>query len=115
MVAFGTAPYYKEELGDMTFQLLSKLFRCCADVRRCGSAALDLAYLAAGRNDIFFEYRLSPWDIAAGALLITEAGGVISDMNGNPIEYTTPTPVIAANAQISPALLETIRKTDLQA
>ena len=115
MVAFGTAPYYKEELGDMTFQLLNKLFRCCADVRRCGSAALDLAYLAAGRNDIFFEYRLSPWDIAAGSLLITEAGGVISDMNGNPIEYTTPTPVIAANAQIYPALLEKIRETDLQA
>ena len=114
LVAFGSAPYYKEQCGEQTFQLLKTLFLCGADIRRCGSAALDLAYLAAGRNDIFFEYRLSPWDIAAGALLITEAGGMISDMNGNPIDYTTPTPVIAANAQIYPTLLEKIRKPDPQ-
>jgi len=109
MVAFGSSPYYKEELGEKTFGLLQKLFLCCSDIRRCGSAALDLAYLAAGRNDVFFECRLSPWDIAAGALLITEAGGVISDMNGNPIDYTSPTPVIAANAQIYPTVLNMIR------
>lgn len=109
MVAFGTATYDKKQFGDKTFRLLKELFLCCADVRRCGSAALDLAYLAAGRNDAFFEYRLSPWDIAAGALLITEAGGIISDMNGNPIDYTDPIPVIAANPQIYPLLLEKIK------
>ena len=110
LVAFGTAPYYKKQCGEKTFQLLKELFLCCSDVRRCGSAALDLAYLAAGRNDIFFECILSPWDIAAGALLITEAGGVISDMNGNPIDYANPTPVIAANAQIYPTLLQKVQK-----
>lgn len=113
MVAFGSAPYYKEQFGEKTFQLLKKLFLCCSDIRRCGSAALDLAYLAAGRNDIFFECCLSPWDIAAGSLLITEAGGVISDMNGNPIDFSKPTPVIAANAEIYPAVLEKIRETGL--
>ena len=51
-------------------------------IRRCGSAALDLAYTAAGVFDGFFELRLAPWDIAAGALLVREAGGVISDFAG---------------------------------
>ena len=106
IVAFGTAPYYKGQLCEKTFGLLKELFLCCSDVRRCGSAALDLAYLAAGRNDIFFEYCLSPWDIAAGALLITEAGGIISDMNGAPLDYSTPAPVIAASATLYPTLLK---------
>lgn len=113
LVAFGSTPYQKERYGEKTFHLLKKLFLCCSDIRRCGSAALDLAYLAAGRNDIFFECCLSPWDIAAGALLITEAGGMISDMSGNPIDYTTPTPVIAANAQIYPTILKMLQETEL--
>jgi len=53
-------------------------------IRRCGAAALDLAYTAAGVYDGFFEFRLSPWDVAAGALLVTEAGGRISDLDGGP-------------------------------
>src|SRR5207247_10904055 len=51
-------------------------------VRRAGSAALDLAYTAAGTFDGFFEMHLSPWDVAAGSLLVTEAGGVVSDFSG---------------------------------
>ena len=54
-----------------------------AGVRRAGSAALDLAYVAAGRLDGFWEMGLSPWDIAAGGLLITEAGGLIGDFEGD--------------------------------
>ncbi len=53
-----------------------------AGVRRPGSAALDLAYVAAGRTDGFWELGLSPWDFAAGALLVTEAGGTVSDLAG---------------------------------
>jgi len=53
-----------------------------AGLRRAGSAALDLAYVAAGRLDAFWEFGLSPWDIAAGALLITEAGGLVGDLRG---------------------------------
>jgi len=53
-------------------------------VRRAGAAALDLAYVASGRLDAFWEFGLNPWDIAAGMLLVTEAGGRCSDMNGNP-------------------------------
>ena len=55
-------------------------------VRRTGSAALDLAYLACGRLDLFWEFGLSPWDMAAGALLVEEAQGRVSDMNGSPPE-----------------------------
>jgi myo-inositol-1(or 4)-monophosphatase len=106
VVAYGTAPYYRDELGDATFALTKELFLASADIRRCGSAALDLAYLAAGRNDAFFELRLSPWDFAAGYLLITEAGGIISSMNGMPLDFSKPQAVIAANKIAYPALLE---------
>lgn len=94
---YGTAPYYKNTLGDKTFNICKKLFMKCADVRRCGSAALDLAYIAAGRYDMFFECRLSPWDYAAGILLVTEAGGMISDMQGKRLSLEKPCSVIASN------------------
>ena len=51
-------------------------------VRRTGSAAIDLAYVASGRLDVFWEFGLKPWDMAAGTLLVTEAGGAVSDMRG---------------------------------
>ena len=55
----------------------------CRDIRRAGSAALDLAYVAAGRLDGFWEFGLQPWDIAAGALLVQEAGGIVTEPNGS--------------------------------
>ena len=112
ILAYGTAPYYKEQLADKTFALCRELFLVCTDVHRFGSAALDLAGVAAGRNDLFFEFRLSPWDIAAGYLLITEAGGIITDMQGNPIDFSAPCPVIAANPIIYPELLVRARGYD---
>ena len=54
-------------------------------IRRCGSAALDLCYVACGRVDGFWELNLKPWDIAAGILIILESGGKVSDFNGSPI------------------------------
>lgn len=110
LVGYGTAPYYKDTLADKTFSLCRELFDACADVRRCGSAALDLCYVAAGRYDVFFEMVLSPWDIAAGALLVTEAGGTVSQMNGNPIDFTRPCSVIAANSVCYDDLLKTAKK-----
>ena len=110
ILAFGPSPYYKDELAAKTFALCQELFFRCTDVHRFGSAALDLADLAAGRNDLFFEFRLSPWDIAAGYLLITEAGGIMTDMAGKPIDFSAPCPVIAANPTIYPALLEIVKR-----
>ena len=110
MVAFGTAPYQKNKLGKPTFALAEKLFNSCRDVRRCGTAALDLAYLAAGRNDIFFEFSLSPWDFAAGGLIITEAGGIITDGDGKIHDYKAPSPVFAANKKCHKFLIDTVKK-----
>ena len=67
---------------DAYLAVFRDVFRQAKGIRRCGSAALDLAYTAAGVYDGFFEFRLSPWDIGAGVLLIAEAGGVVSDLDG---------------------------------
>jgi myo-inositol-1(or 4)-monophosphatase len=64
-----------------------KFMTICHGVRRAGAAALDLAYLAAGRLDGFWELRLAPWDVTAGSLLVEEAGGKISDFFGNPLNF----------------------------
>ncbi|WP_041627770.1 inositol monophosphatase family protein [Owenweeksia hongkongensis] len=72
-------PYYDFDRMKSFLNLLSQLFTKTRGVRRLGSAATDLAYVACGRFDGFFEYGLSPWDVAAGALLVTEAGGKVTD------------------------------------
>ncbi len=79
-------------------------------VRRLGSAALDLSYVAAGRFDGFWEVSLNPWDMAAGALFIQEAGGKISDMRGNPLSIYQKT-VLASNGTIHDAMLAVVNKT----
>lgn len=78
-------------------------------IRRLGSAALDLAYVAAGRLDGFWEDPLSPWDLAAGILLIREAGGYVSDRNGGNEMLDTGS-IVAGNEAIHRALLKTVRK-----
>jgi len=80
LVFYGSSPY-KASLVDATFRAVSRLMKQTADIRRLGAAALDLAYMACGRADIFFEYSLAPWDYAAGQLLIEEAGGVFELLN----------------------------------
>lgn len=76
IVSFGTSPYYPA-LADRSMALAKVFLQHTADIRRTGSAAVDLCDMASGSCDIFFELRLSPWDFAAGALLIEEAGGMI--------------------------------------
>ena len=98
IVLFGTAPYYPE-LTDPTFALARKLFDRSLDLRRSGSAALDLCAIAAGRAELYFELRLSPWDYAAGAIIVTEAGGRILQPDGGPIELSRPCGIVAGNAE----------------
>lgn len=81
LVLCGTAPYNKEN-ADRTFENMKKLFLKGRDIRRGGSAVLDLCYIAAGRADAFYEEILSPWDYAAASLLIREAGGSIQVIHG---------------------------------
>jgi len=79
----------------------------CQDLRRCGSAALDLAYTACGRYDFFWEAHLLPWDFMAGKLLIAEAGGVSGDFAGRELAVQT-SPVLAANPVLFPKILKVI-------
>ncbi len=76
-------------------------------IRRCGSAALDLAYVACGRFDGFWELKLNPWDVAAGALLVTEAGGRVTDLEGRDFELAAPG-IAATNGLIHGAVLEVL-------
>lgn len=69
-------------------------------VRRAGSAALDLASVASGRYDGFWEFNLNPWDVAAGALMVTEAGGRITDLRGGPFDHRKPSETLATNGHI---------------
>lgn len=74
-------PYRREELSDVENNVLhfERFVREVRDVRRCGSAAIDLCYVAAGRYDFYFEAQLEPWDVAAGAVVVREAGGAVTD------------------------------------
>lgn len=96
LVSFGTAPYYSE-LKNKTFETAEKIFELAADLRRCGSAALDICYVAAGRTDLYFEYALSLWDFAAASLILTEAGGVIKSGGYRDLDYSRKNPVVASN------------------
>lgn len=96
IVIVGTAPYYRDELGDRTFALMRKFFDRSLDIRRSGSAALDLCSIAAGRAELFFEMRLSPWDYAAGSLIVTEAGGRVTTVDGGTLRFDQPIGVMAA-------------------
>ncbi len=96
IVAFGTSPYYPE-LSKNTIETLRKLMPDCEDIRRAGTASLDLCYTASGRYDMFFEYSLYPWDHAAGNIIIKEAGGLITDRNGKDIPLDRRSEVFAGN------------------
>jgi myo-inositol-1(or 4)-monophosphatase len=75
-------PYRQDQDVDQYLKIFADMTRQCAGLRRPGAASLDLAYVAAGRYDGFFESELKPWDMAAGALIITEAGGLVGNYRG---------------------------------
>lgn len=92
-------PYYDFEQVDAYLQMLKPLILNTRGIRRMGSAALDLAYVAAGRFDGYFEYSLSPWDVAAGAFLVEQAGGRVSDFGGG-ADYLHGKEIVAGNPAI---------------
>lgn len=89
-------------------EALQEVAEKTAGIRRAGSAALDLAYVAAGRLDAYWELKLKPWDVAAGALLIREAGGLVSDFNGGN-DYMQSGNVVCGNAKCLKAVLQIIQ------
>ena len=96
LVLFGTSPYNKE-LHKKSFEMAYDFFCQALDMRRSGSAALDLCSIAAGRAELYFELRLSPWDYAAGSLLVEEAGGIITTVEGEKLRFDRPCSVLAKN------------------
>jgi myo-inositol-1(or 4)-monophosphatase len=100
-------PYDIAERGERPFDLFRRFVLAAQAVRRDGSAALDLCYLAAGRFDGFWEANLKPWDLAAGTLIATEAGARFSDFHGN--QYTIyGTELVASNGALHAAMVATI-------
>lgn len=82
LVLFGTCPY-EHELAHKTFELTEKIFYKALEVRRGGSAALDICYVASGKADLYYELILRPWDWAGATLILKEAGGVCTQVNGD--------------------------------
>lgn len=104
----GTAIYDRQFLAP-TMRVTEQLFQRSCDFRRLGAAALDLCGVACGRLELFFEYSLSPWDHAAGGLIVTEAGGFLSTLEGGPMSYTQRCSVWASN-QVNKDILKELEE-----
>jgi myo-inositol-1(or 4)-monophosphatase len=102
-------PYYDYKWLDEYLELFKYFMKSSRGVRRLGSAAADLAWVACGRFDGFYEYGLSPWDVAAGACILKEAGGMVGDFSGGN-DFLFGKEIIAANPGIFISLLSTIRE-----
>jgi myo-inositol-1(or 4)-monophosphatase len=100
-------PFKARAALDVYLAIFHDVFLRASAIRRCGSAALDLAYTASGVFDGFFEFRLSPWDVAAGALLIQEAGGTVSDLDGG-TDFATGGNVLAGPESLWRELLSVV-------
>lgn len=112
MTAFGTSPYNRDVLGDRTFALAKSLYMKTSDLRRTGAAAIDICNVACGRMDIFFEVILSPWDFAGGWLIITEAGGRLTDFSGNTPLFSKQSSVLCTNGSLHEQVLDIIKNTE---
>ena len=100
-------PFSREDEIARFVELIPPVMRATSGVRRAGAAALDLADVACGRYDAFFELRLSPWDLAAGVLLVREAGGIVTTMEGSPCPIAE-TSILAGNPTMHAWLLSTL-------
>ncbi|MGB4774451.1 MAG: inositol monophosphatase family protein [Daejeonella sp.] len=102
-------PYYDFEKQEPYLKVFRELMQSCHGLRRIGSAAVDMAYVAAGRFDGFFEYNLNEWDVAAGIVLIREAGGEVYDFSGGK-ESIAKREVVATNGKITGEILAILQK-----
>lgn len=102
-------PFKQKDTTDEFMQSFTSIFKQSGDVRRCGSAALDLAYVAAGRYDGYWERGIKPWDIAAGELLVRESGGLVTDFVGgnDPMHKGE---IVAGNPRVVQALVKHLKK-----
>ncbi|MCD8381412.1 MAG: inositol monophosphatase [Clostridiales bacterium] len=109
LAIFGTSPYEKER-ADLVFQRAKAVYLRTEDLRRGGSAALELCKVAAGRAELYFEYDLKPWDYAAGQLILREAGGACTDLAGGALPVTENADLLATNRRVHAEALEVLRQ-----
>ena len=102
-------PYDIRESREDNIGYFTAMAKRAQAIRRAGSAALDLAYVAMGRFDGFWELKLAPWDMAAGCLMVKEAGGCVTDLSGEPFSLTSPH-VLASNGQIHTVMQDILRQ-----
>jgi len=102
-------PYYDFEKQPAYIALFTELMKSCHGLRRLGSAAVDLAYTACGRFEAFYEYNLNPWDIAAGVVIVRQAGGHVANFNGGD-EVLNSRQLLATNGKITGEMLGIIQK-----
>lgn len=102
-------PYYKFDKQPQYIKLFTEMMQKCHGLRRIGSAAVDLAYVACGRFDAYFEYNLNSYDMAAGAFLVKQAGGTLLNFSGGD-EYLETREIVATNGLITQEILDTIKK-----
>ena len=105
LISVGTSPYHKNE-ADEVFRTFAKIYKDCQDLRRCGSAALDMAHVACGRIEAYTEKHLKIWDYAAATLLVRESGGTVLNYSGKDLTMEPMENVVAGNASIPKILVE---------
>lgn len=102
-------PYYDYRKMNPYLNLFASLMQHTRGLRRLGSAAVDLAYVACGRFEAFYEYGLNPWDVAAGTLIVQQAGGKVTDFKGDG-DFVFGKEIIASNGLIHPEFLTIVKK-----
>ena len=88
---------YNKQYAKICSDIIYEVYNSCNDIRRFGACAVELCYLAAGTCDLYFEYRIQPWDYSAAYLILKEAGGILTGMNGSKLNFDSPTMLIGAN------------------
>jgi myo-inositol-1(or 4)-monophosphatase len=106
LFATGT-PWHGKPGHDQCLAEVGRVIGATAGIRRWGAASLDLAYVAAGRFDGYWERGLSPWDVAAGAVIVREAGGMVKEIDGG--DFLKTGSIVAANERLLPQLTKTVR------
>lgn len=109
MIALGTSPY-DQELVKKTLRAAQEFLLRAGDLRRTGSAAIDLCDVACGRIDAFYELRLRPWDVAAGALLVSEAGGVFCSLGHDAPYFEDACGIVASNRRCAEEALRIVQE-----
>lgn len=104
-------PYDVHTSSENNLDTFVSMMRKCQAIRRCGSAALDLCHVAEGTFDAYWERKLKPWDLSAGAAIVLGAGGTLSDLHGGPAQVLEGN-LLASNGRLHPALIDSLREAN---